>query len=84
MRRRRWRPLLRRTLRGLAFLAVAVWSLFPILFVVPSSFRPPAPIFAVPPQFMVPPTTQNYIELARLWPDFFGSLINSLIITLGA
>lgn len=84
MRPRRWQPLLRRTLRGLAFLAVAVWSLFPILFVVHASFRPPAAIFAVPPQFLVAPTTQNYVELARLWPDFFGSLVNSLIITLGA
>lgn len=82
--RRRWRPILRRTLRGLAFLAVALWSLFPIAFVVHASFRPPATIFAVPPRFLVAPTTENYIELARLWPDFFGSLVNSLIITLGA
>lgn len=82
--RRRHRRLLRRVLRGVAFVAVALWSLFPIVFVIQASFRPPATIFAVPPQFLVPPTTQNYLELARLWPEFFGSLANSLIITLGA
>jgi multiple sugar transport system permease protein len=82
--RRHHKRLVRRVLRGVAFVAVALWSLFPIVFVVQASFRPPATIFAVPPRVLVPPTTQNYVELARLWPEFFGSLANSLIITLGA
>lgn len=83
-RRRNLRRLAGRMLRGVALAAVVVWSLFPILFVVHASFLPPVAIFAVPPSFLAAPTLANYLELARMWPDFFTAIGNSLIVTLGA
>ena len=47
---------LHRALRGLAFAAIFVWSLFPILLVVAASFKPPKDIFPVPPRLLFPPT----------------------------
>jgi len=75
---------LHRALRGLAFAAIFVWSLFPILLVVAASFKPPKDIFAVPPRVLFSPTLGNYTELFRLWPEFSRTLWNSLLITLGA
>ena len=78
------RSLLHRLLRGLAFAAVAVWSLFPIVLIVASSFKPGVDIFASPPKLLFQPTLANYAELFRLWPEFARTLWNSLLITLGA
>jgi len=73
-----------RTIR-LALIALAVlWSGFPVFLVVLSSFKPPREIFAVPPAFIFTPTLQNYASLWEEWPSFFGNLLNSLIVTLGA
>lgn len=73
-----------RLLRGLAFAAVAVWSLLPILLIVASSFKPGRDIFASPPKLLFEPTLAHYAELFRLWPEFARTLANSLLITLGA
>jgi multiple sugar transport system permease protein len=78
------RSLLHRLLRGLAFGAVAVWSLLPILLLVASSFKPGIDIFASPPRLRFRPTLANYEELFRLWPEFARTLWNSLLITVGA
>jgi multiple sugar transport system permease protein len=78
------RSLLHRCLRGLAFGAVAVWSLLPIVLLVASSFKPGVDIFASPPKLRFRPTLANYEELFRLWPEFARTLWNSLLITLGA
>jgi multiple sugar transport system permease protein len=75
---------LHRTLRALAFAAIAVWSLFPIVLIVSSSFKPGIDIFASPPKFLFSPTLAHYAELFRLWPEFARTLGNSLVITLGA
>jgi multiple sugar transport system permease protein len=73
-----------RLLRGLAFAAVAVWSLFPIALVVSASFKPARDIFVYPPRWLFTPTLENYAGLWLRWPEFFGNLVNSLIVTLAA
>ncbi|MBL8655069.1 MAG: carbohydrate ABC transporter permease [Alphaproteobacteria bacterium] len=78
------RPLYLKVLRGLALLAIAFWSAFPIALVVMSSFKPARDIFVFPPTWAFAPTLQNYAGLWLRWPDFFRTLGNSLIVTLGA
>jgi multiple sugar transport system permease protein len=70
--------------KALAVSLVLVWSLFPIAFVVLSSFKPGRDIFAVPPKFLFDPTIQHYSALWTKWGGFFHGLLNSLIITVGA
>jgi len=78
------RPLYIKALRGLALLAIAFWSAFPIALVVLSSFKPARDIFVFPPTWAFAPTLANYAGLWLRWPDFFRTLGNSLIVTLGA
>lgn len=78
------RPLYIKALRGLALLAIAFWSAFPIALVVLSSFKPARDIFVFPPTWAFTPTLANYAGLWLRWPDFFRTLGNSLIVTLGA
>jgi multiple sugar transport system permease protein len=73
-----------KVLRGLALLAIAFWSAFPIALVVLSSFKPARDIFVFPPTWAFSPTLANYAGLWLRWPDFFRTLGNSLIVTLGA
>jgi multiple sugar transport system permease protein len=67
----------------LAALAV-VWSMFPILLVVLSSFKEGHRIFETPPSFVFSPTLEHYVRLWEKWPDFFSNMLNSLIVTIGA
>jgi multiple sugar transport system permease protein len=74
-------------MRGLRLCAlglVLVWSGFPILLIVVSSFRLPRDIFAAPPRLTFAPTVVNYVNLWQRWPDFFGNLWNSMAVSLGA
>ena len=68
---------------GILFL-ILMWSALPILLVVLSSFKNPATIFETPPRLIFKPIIRNYITLAREWPEFFTSLVNSFIITVGS
>lgn len=70
--------------KALAVSLILVWSLFPIAFIVVSSFKPGRDIFAVPPKFVFDPTVQHYVELWTKWGGFFQGIANSLIITIGA
>jgi multiple sugar transport system permease protein len=70
--------------KTLAVSLILVWSLFPIAFIVFSSFKPGRDIFAVPPKFLFDPTVQHYIVLWTTWRGFFGGLLNSFVITVGA
>lgn len=78
------RPFYIKALRGLALIAIAFWSAFPIALVVLSSFKPARDIFVFPPTWAFTPTFANYAGLWLRWPDFFRTLGNSLIVTLGA
>lgn len=70
--------------KTLAVIAVLLWSLFPIVFIVSSSFKPGQEIFAVPPKWIFEPTFQHYVTLWKNWSVFFTGLMNSTIITIGA
>ncbi|MER8907173.1 carbohydrate ABC transporter permease [Mesorhizobium sp. M0854] len=70
--------------KTLAVAAIVVWSLFPIGFIVLSSFKPGREIFAVPPELFFEPTFEHYASLWQRWPAFFDGLVNSLVITTGA
>lgn len=78
------RPLWQRGLRWLALAVVLIWSAFPILLMVMASLKPAREIFAFPPQLLFTPTFENYVRLWHAWPEFFATLRNSLIITIGA
>jgi multiple sugar transport system permease protein len=71
--------------RHVALALVVIWSGFPILLVVSSSFKTSRDIFAVPPKLLrFTPTSENYIRLFKEWPQFFSALGNSFIITVCA
>ncbi|MBM3526212.1 MAG: carbohydrate ABC transporter permease [Alphaproteobacteria bacterium] len=78
------RPLSIRVLRGLGLALIVVWSIFPIVLVALSSFKPPRDIFVYPPRWLFEPTFSNYAGLLVRWPDFLRNLINSAIVTVGA
>jgi len=71
-------------LKGLAVGVILIWSLFPIAFVVLSSFKPGRDIFAVPPKFLFGPTLRHYETLWSKWGGFFDGLLNSSVVTAGA
>jgi multiple sugar transport system permease protein len=70
--------------KTVAIIAILVWSLFPIVFIVLSSFKPGQDIFAVPPKFVFEPTLRHYETLWTNWRVFFEGLFNSTVITAGA
>lgn len=70
--------------KALAAVLILVWSLFPILFIVLSSFKPGQDIFAVPPRWVFEPTFEHYVTLWERWGLFFNGLWNSAIVTAGA
>ncbi|MER8427694.1 carbohydrate ABC transporter permease [Mesorhizobium sp. M1403] len=70
--------------KGFAVAAIIVWSIFPIAFIVLSSFKPGRDIFTVPPKFFFEPTFAHYLNLWERWGSFFDGLFNSLIVTAGA
>jgi multiple sugar transport system permease protein len=73
-----------RLMRGAVLAFVAVWSLFPILFVVSSSFKRQQDIFTYPPVFLFSPTFDNYVTLWNQWEAFFTGIRSSLIVAIGA
>lgn len=79
----RKRPAIRAA-KAVAVAAILIWSLFPIAFIVMSSFKPGQDIFAVPPKWVFSPTLRHYQELWAAWPGFFTGLANSMIVTIGA
>ena len=70
--------------RHVILAVLLLWSGFPIAMVILSSFKQPKNIFDYPPQFLFKPTLNNYFELSKEWPEYAMTLVNSLIITLGA
>jgi multiple sugar transport system permease protein len=73
-----------RSCKTLAVILMLVWSLFPIVFIMTSSFKPGREIFAAPPQWLFQPTFEHYAKLWDRWGAFFVGLLNSTIITIGA
>lgn len=69
---------------GILLIIAIIWSFFPILLIVTSSFTSPDKLFSFPPTILSKPTLVNYSNLLIEWPKFFDSLINSVITTIGA
>ncbi len=63
---------------------ILTWSLVPIAFILVSSFKPSADIFAVPPRLTFAPTVKHFVDLWAQWRGFFTGLLNSAIVTAGA
>ncbi len=70
--------------KAAAVVALLVWSLLPIAFIVMSSLKPGPEIFAVPPVYVFTPTTVHFASLWTRWGVFFDGLLNSTIVTAGA
>jgi multiple sugar transport system permease protein len=70
--------------RAFVVVAVLIWSVFPIAFVVLSSFKPGQQIFNFPPSLFFRPTLEHYTDLLVNWPTFLQNLTNSLIVTVAA
>ena len=73
-----------RTGKSLAILALVLWSIFPIAYVLLNSFKLPRDILAFPPSLVFAPTLTNYADLVRTFPAFFGHMANSLVIAVCA
>ena len=71
-------------LKACIILTAIVWSIFPILLIILSSFKRNNDIFSTPFKFAFEITFENYTNLWLNWPIFFDSLFNSLMITSGA
>jgi multiple sugar transport system permease protein len=65
-----------------AVLVAVVLSLFPILYLLITSFKPPNLTFAVPPVWVFQPTLKNYLEVFA-GGQFAHYFMNSLTIALG-
>ena len=61
-----------------------VFSVFPILVAVASSFKPGRDIFTYKPVLFFRPTLENYVDLFSTWNRFEAGLFNSLVVTIGA
>ena len=70
--------------RYIILIIIILWSGFPVFFLIISSFKSSKDILVFPPEFIFKPTFDNYYYLFKNWPEFFSSLINSIIITLGS
>ena len=78
------KKLLKTSGKYLLLAIILLWSGTPILLVTLSSFKDARYIFEFPPKIFFKPTTENYSYLVKTWPEFFSSLRNSVIITVGA
>src|SRR3954452_5028550 len=70
--------------KAIAVGAILLWSLFPIAFVILSSFKSGQDIFAVPPKFLFAPTWDHYGQLWSRWLISFDGLLNGTITSIGA
>ena len=61
-----------------------ILSIFPILVVVLSSFKPGRDIFTYRPVLFFRPTLENYVDLFSTWSKFEAGLFNSMVVTAGA
>lgn len=70
--------------KALAVGLISVWSLFPIAYVVLNAFKQHRDIFVFPPEIFFTPTFDNFIAIAEIYPQFFGYMLNSLVISVAA
>src|SRR5699024_2705903 len=71
----------RRLLFALGLLPFFVFFLFPVFWMVITSFKMNSIVMSLPPKFIFSPTIVNYITVLQE-SDFFGAFINSMIIAI--
>ncbi len=81
---RRTKSIVRAVIRTILFGIIIVWSAFPIAYIVLSSFKQQREIFKYPPDLIFTPTFEHYVALATRWNGFFPTMVNSLIVAVGA
>jgi multiple sugar transport system permease protein len=72
--------LLPRALLYVVLVLYGLWSLFPILWVMLTSLKPPVEALTVPPQLVFQPTLANYSSVFATVFDFRGVVMNSILI----
>jgi multiple sugar transport system permease protein len=73
---------IKRIVLGSFVLLIVMVALFPIIWIFLTSLKTPEEVFRFPPRLFFPPTLANYAEvLFGRNTDFFGSFVNSVIIT---
>ena len=81
-------PTVERVAKGLSawtlLLLVVIWSFFPILYIILTSFKPPAEVLSYPPTLPIHWSVENYTRLFEQWPQFWHSLVNSVIVTVAS
>ncbi|HHT10674.1 MAG: carbohydrate ABC transporter permease [Atribacter sp.] len=76
--------LIEKILPGILLAIVVMWAFFPIVNAIIGSLKMPLHIWDFPPRFFGPfYSLTNYQELVKDWPQYFGNLVNSLIVTSG-
>lgn len=83
-RRLRARRRLRRVIPNVALICICVVWVFPIYWMLNTSFKPASDLLQATPKFVpIPFSLANYAD-ALTKPGFVGSLVNSVIVTAGA
>src|SRR3954471_24832244 len=73
-------PLPARALLYVVLVLYGLWSLFPILWVMLTSLKPPVEALRVPPQLVFEPTFANYSSVFATVYDFRAVVMNSVLI----
>ncbi len=73
-----------KALRALGIAITVIWSALPVAFAVLASLKQNRDIFTWPPHLIFHPTFIHYIDLFKTWPEFAGTLLNSIAVTIGA
>lgn len=71
------RKITRKTVTYIGIIIAVTLSIFPIFYLVLTSFKPPQMTFSIPPVWFFKPTLQNYREVSG---DFVKYLFNSLTV----
>ena len=74
-----WRG--RLAIAALMFIAVT-WSIFPVAYMISGSLKPGIEIWAYPPSLLTAPSFDSYLGISKLYPSFWGDLLNSVKVTL--
>lgn len=75
------RKITRKTVTYIGIIIAVTLSIFPIFYLVLTSFKPPQMTFSIPPVWFFKPTLQNYREVSG---DFVKYLFNSLTVGVSA
>jgi multiple sugar transport system permease protein len=74
------KSMLRRIGEALLLVIVAVFCLFPIYWILATSFKPASDVFSIPPRWIFTPTLEAYRRVFQLSP-FAESIMNSVVVT---